>query len=120
MGERYFIRCLLRLPFIDRQGYYGWGVWAEVSWPTFERYLEVYESDATHEPSAHGLLANDIPTYNATRGLPIFIHFGTSTARPTLSFGEDQAHTLALETRTGLSDVRYHEILVARGVDDEP
>jgi hypothetical protein len=116
MGERYFIRCLLRLPFIDRESYYGWGVWAEVDWATFKRYLDVYDSDATNEPVEHARLANDIPTYDSTRGLPISVQFGTSTARPTISFSDDQLHKLAIESRTGLSEIRYHEILVSRGV----
>lgn len=41
MGERYFIRCLLPIEFTDRPGYYGWGVWAEVDWLVFKRYLEL-------------------------------------------------------------------------------
>lgn len=116
LGGRFFIRCLVRLPFLEREGFYGWGVWAEVDWPTFQRYLELYEVDASNEPAASGTLANDIPTYESTIGLPIQIHFGTSTERPTISFANDEQHALAREARAGLTASRHHEFLAARDV----
>jgi hypothetical protein len=114
-GERYFIRCLLPIPFTDQAGYYGWGVWAQVEWSIFQKYLELYDQDGTKEPSVFGLLANQIPTYAQTLGLPVRIQFEKSTERPTVQFAASQDHELAREFITGISYARYHEILLARG-----
>jgi hypothetical protein len=116
MGENYFIRCLLPIPFTDQPGYYGWGVWVEVEWPVFRRHLDLYDKDATGEPEAQGALANALPTYGRTLGLPVRIQFQSSTSRPAVGFAEDQDHRLAREAREGMSDVRYHEILASRGI----
>ncbi|QSI78204.1 DUF2199 domain-containing protein [Niveibacterium microcysteis] len=114
-GERYFIRCLLPVPFSDTSGYYGWGAWAEVEWPVFERYLAIYEVDATDEPEAKGLLANNIKEYGATLGLPVRIRFGISSQRPKLAFAQSESHALAREIQAGMPASRYHQILVSRG-----
>ena len=120
MGEHYFIRCVLPIPFTDQPSYYGWGVWAEVAWPVFERYLALYEQDARSEPRAEGILANEIALYGATTGLAVQVQFGLSSERPTLSFSSDQHHPLAHEARNGMSYARYHEALVFTGVLDGP
>jgi hypothetical protein len=115
VGEHYFIRCLLPIAFTDQPGYYGWGVWAEVAWGVFERYLALYEQDATSEPRAEGILANDIPLYGVTIGLPVQIQFGDSSKRPTLAFDPQEEHPLAREARSGMSYARYHEALISTG-----
>jgi len=115
MDEKYFIRCLLPIAFTDQPGYYGWGVWAQVEWPTFQRYLELYETDGTTEPPVTGVLANEIEAYGETIGLPVTIQFGSDSQRPTISFAESERHCLARETAVGMSYARYHEVLVTRG-----
>jgi len=105
----------LPVPFSDASGYYGWGVWAEVEWPVFERYLAIYEDDATDEPEAKGLLANNIKEYGGTLGLPVQIRFGISSQRPKLAFEQSESHALAREIQAGMSAFRYHQILVSRG-----
>jgi hypothetical protein len=103
------------VPFTERAGYYGWGTWAEVPWPTFKRYLDFYDKDATDEARVDGALANDLPTYSGTVGLPVLLQFQTAKLRPTLHFAAGTEHQLARETELGVSDVRLHEILVALG-----
>lgn len=94
LGERYFIRCLLPINFIDQPGYYGWGIWAEVDWPVFKRYLDLYDADGSEEPPVAGLLSNEVAVYGETVGLPVSIQFGPSSKRPTLSFAKGVDHTL--------------------------
>jgi hypothetical protein len=120
MGERYFIRCLLPIPFTDQAGYYGWGVWTKVEWPVFQRYLELYDKDGTQEPMARGILANEVPSYGETLGLSVQVQFGSASSRPTVHFAEGQDHKLAREAGVGMSYARYHEILIARGAANEP
>jgi len=114
LAERYFIRCLLEVPFTDQSGYYGWGAWAEVDWPVFKRYLDLYEKDGTAEAQAEGKLANDLPTYSGTLGLRVLLKFQTPDRRPTLHFPANARHQLAREAAQGISYTRFHEILVAR------
>lgn len=91
------------------------GAWVEVGWPAFERYLQLYEADGTHEPVIHGALANQLPCYGDTLGLPVQVQFQSSTSRPTISFPEEAAHPLAVEARGGMSYARFHEVLLTRG-----
>ena len=113
LDTRFFIRCVLPVPFTERPGHFGWGVWLEVDWATFKRYLDVYERDATEEPIAQGLLANEIPVYRNSRGLPATMRFGTASQRPTIRFSAEAQHQCADEQRAGINDRRYHEILEA-------
>jgi hypothetical protein len=117
LGERYFIRCLLEVPFLDQPGYYGWGAWAEVEWPSFERYLQFYEKDGKAEAPLPARLANDLPTYGGTLGMPVFVQFRTASERPGVLLPEEANHALATEVRNGMSYARFHEVLIARGVE---
>jgi hypothetical protein len=111
LGERYFIRCLLQIPFTEREGHFGWGIWVEVEWPVFERYLEVYEEDATSEPEVCAAVANDLPGYEPAVGTRVFVQFGTSANRPTVRFPDVSTHSAAVEQKCGINEVRYHQIL---------
>ena len=115
MGELYYIRCLLPVPFVDRKGYFGWGVWVQVEWPIFERYLEVFESDATSEPVVKGILANQLPDYASHIGAEVVVQFGISSQRPTLHFPFGAGHQLAIEQLHGIGNERYHAIMVSVG-----
>ncbi len=114
-GERYFIRCMLEMPFKDAPGYFGWGAWAEVSWPTFERYLGLYDEDASLEPAAEGLLANELAPYSGSLGAPVIIKFRDARDRPSLHLEREYVGPLAVDQRAGIDQARYHEILAAVG-----
>lgn len=110
-GERYFIRCVLDVPFTNATGSFGWGAWAEVDSFTFERYLVVYDEDGSSEPVRAGVLANDLPAYPGSLGTPVNIQFQDATKRPSLYLNEEDGSRLALEQRAGIGEARYHEIL---------
>ena len=115
MGHRFFIRCLLPVPFAGSEtDYYGWGVWAEVDREVFFRYVQVYDQDASGDPPATGTLANSIPLYGDADRSQVTIHFGSHNDRPTLRFAE-LSNSLAHDQRHGLSQEKFHEILVATG-----
>lgn len=115
LGGRFFIRCILFVPFTERIGNFGWGVWVEVSKPVFQRYRAVYDRDATGEPEATGSLANEVPAYPQVIGSPVLIRFGASTERPSVWFPPGASHPFAREQRGGISEARYHEVLVSTG-----
>lgn len=109
-GERYFIRCVLEVPFTDKDGVFGWGAWAEVEWEVFERYLELYDEDGWSEPAHNGLLANELSEYGQTIGVPVLIQFREATKRPALDLLPTDQSRLGLEQRQGIDHIRHHEI----------
>jgi hypothetical protein len=113
---RFFIRCVLPIPFTHQTEFFGWGVWAEVGRATFLRYLDVYEVDASAEPPLPGTLANVIDLYGAPLGQPVLIQFGIASQRPTLHLTNDDTSPLAQEQRAGMGADRHHEILKTLGV----
>lgn len=115
LGERYFIRCLLKVPFRDRVGYFGWGLWVEVKWPVFQRYNEIYDCDGSLDPAHAGILANQLPGYDKTVGAEVSIKFGSSADRPTIHFPLNAVCVLSFEQTNGIDYPRYHDILEANG-----
>jgi hypothetical protein len=111
MGERYFIRCILRVPVTDRIGDFRWGLWVEVPWPVFERYLAVYDSDGSSEPPHPATIANELPGYGRTLGESVSVQFGAATDRPTIHFPAGATCQLALEQAQGIDAARHHQIL---------
>ena len=109
--ERNFIRCVLDMPFTNAPGSFGWGAWAEVDWPTFERYLELYDEDGSSEHAHIGTLANNLPAYPGSLATPVSIQFREPTKRPSLFLKPEDGSRLAIEQRAGIDDARYHEIL---------
>jgi hypothetical protein len=110
---RYFIRCVLHVPFTDNAGDFGWGVWVEVDWPIFERYVALFETDGSDEPRYAGKLANALPAYTETLGANVLVQFRQSTQRPSVHLPDDDDSQLALEQRHGIDGARYHDILAA-------
>jgi hypothetical protein len=113
-GDRYFIRCVLRVPFTEGPGSFNWGVWVEVAAPVFQRYLILFETDASSEPRHTGRLANALPDYSDTLNAKVEIQFRESTERPDVYLVADDPSSLANEQRNGINDLRYHEILESR------
>ena len=109
--DRNFIRCMLEVPFSWEPGSFGWGAWAEVDLPTFERYREVYDEDATSEPTRAGTLANALPAYPRSLRTPVVIQFENPSKRPSLFTRADDRTLLSVEQRAGIDERRYHEIL---------
>lgn len=118
-GNRFFIRCVLHLPFSEQPGSYAWGPWVELSQPHFARYLELYDQDGSAEPRVPGTLANEFPAYPSTLGLPVMVQFQGASSRPRVHVAADAAHPLAAEQADGIGNGRYHDFLVATGVLDE-
>ncbi|MGQ4584271.1 DUF2199 domain-containing protein [Lysobacter sp. F60174L2] len=114
-GDRFFIRCLLKLAFTQQPEYYGWGVWVEVQEPDFYRYIELYDKDGSDEPAVSATIANAMPSYPSTLGLPVAVQFQNSTSRPAVLVPSTSGHLLAAEQSAGIDNRRYHEILVATG-----
>jgi hypothetical protein len=111
LDERHFIRCILPVPFIEQEGAFCWGAWAEVEKSSFYRYLELYEVDGSDEPPHDGKLANTLSAYGETIGVPVLIQFGDPTKRPVLSAWPNDQSLLAREQRLGIDRARHHDIV---------
>ncbi len=120
LGDRFFIRCILKLPFNEQSGYYGWGVWVELSESSFYRYVELYDEDGSSEPAVPGHIANEIPAYPSTLGLPVSVQFQGSTGRPTVYVPTTSNHPLAAQQSSGVDNQQYHAILVSTGAVTGP
>jgi hypothetical protein len=109
MGDRWFIRVLKF--HLSGPGYYGWGIWIEVAKTVFDRYLKLYEVDASSEARHPGRIANRLDAYVHSLGESVTIQFGASNDRPTVHFPPGSQSDLAAEQAQGMSTARYHEIL---------
>ena len=114
-GERHFIRCLLRIPFVGRTDYFGWGVWVEVDRHDFDRYVEFYQKDGSAEPLVIGRLANRIPCYPDAAGEVVRIKFGVAGIRPDVLVDVGSETSLGLDHNRGINDARHHQILADLG-----
>ena len=114
-GERRFIRCVLEVPLSQSSDRFGWGAWAEVDRSTFDRYLDIFDEDATAEPRRDGVLANALPPYPDSLGSPVIIAFRDPATRPSLFLTRRDESRLARDQRDGIDDGRYHDILAAIG-----
>jgi hypothetical protein len=107
---RHFLRGVVYLPVRGLRDRFGLGLWAEVTKAVFDRYLDIYDTDATHEPDAYGVLANAPASYESMLGHGVTIHFGLKTQRPTFALNPSD-HLLCREQREGISDARLHELV---------
>jgi hypothetical protein len=114
-GDRYFIRCLLKTPFVGSDDYFGWGLWVETARSVFERYVALYDQDASAEPLYAGTIANRPTLYADALGADVLIQFGPSKDRPVIYFPAGARSALAVEQREGLDLARYHAVLEAIG-----
>lgn len=111
-----FIRCVLQVPFTFRPGHFGWGVWVEVAWPAFQRYLELGEQDApVGEPQHTGRIANQVPFNELSTDAEVLVKFGPRTKRPTVHFQDGSTHFLASHQANGYNPADYHLILAGLG-----
>jgi hypothetical protein len=117
--RRHFIRGLVQIPFSYVEGEFAWGVWVEVSAAVHDFYVDNYTNEFASGTRAQGRLANAIPGFDASFGLPVDIEFRNSSSRPLFTFPGSARHPLALDQRTGIDDLRHHRYLASCGYFDE-
>jgi hypothetical protein len=113
-GSRYFVRCVLPVALTDLGRSFNWGLWAEVSQPSFGRIWRLWNDPGqASEPAMPAQLANRVPLVSDTRGVRALIKLSSPTSRPWLQFLEDEEHPFALECRHGVTSHRLLEWLEA-------
>jgi hypothetical protein len=107
----HLIRGVMFIPIVDLPGHsFGWGFWATVSRRSFQRYLELYDSDGSDEPRFPGLLAVSPPDYPDLLDAEVEVQLGPSTQRPTFH-PKSFEHPLFQEYRDGITIERWHQII---------
>lgn len=111
-GDRYFVRCVLLVEVHDRPEPAWWGLWAEVDKPTFRTIVENWTAAEQGQlPALSATIANTVPGYPSTLGLPAKLMMTAPTTRPTLEFPRDLDHPFAADTQNGVTASRVHEWL---------
>lgn len=114
-GNRFFLRGLLRVPFTHMDGYFGWGVWAEVDRETHDFYLRNFSVDNSAAKPAFGRLANGIPAAPELGAEALEIHFQDESSRPEFRLLPHSSSKLAQEQHVGIDAGGHHAYLVASG-----
>src|SRR4029450_5881419 len=106
----HFVRAVLPVNVEHRDIPIRWGLWAEVSPQAFRRILELWShpGQSTEQPF-EAALANHIPSYPETLGLPCSLRLSGPTTRPSIGFPEHLDHPLAAEYRAGVTAHRAVE-----------
>jgi hypothetical protein len=110
--HRCFVRCTLEVPLLDGDGPTHWGLWAEISQTDFQRIWDLWsDPKQSDEPPMKATIANRIPGYPETVGLPVSLRLTGPTTRPALSFESDSSHPFAVECLGGVCTHRVIEWL---------
>ena len=110
--RRYFLRGLLPIPIRGEPAPCSWGIWVEVTLPTFERVRELWDApDQAAEPPFQATLANSVRGYPSTLGLAGTLQLTGPTTAPRFAFAPSVDHPLATEQREGVFAERVLEWL---------
>lgn len=108
--SRHFVRAVLPVRVEDREVPFRWGLWVEVSGDAFREVVARWSDPEQHaQPPFESTLANHIPSYPETLGLPCRLQLTGPTTRPSILFAAELAHPLAAEFRSGVSERRALE-----------
>ena len=109
--EFFFVRGCLEVPILNESEPFVWGVWASLSQPNYERFLELYnEEHRSHEGPFFGWLSASLRGYPDTENLKTMVHLRDHGLRPYIEL-EPTEHPLAVEQKSGISAERVAELL---------
>jgi len=93
-----------------------WGLWAEVAEKDLTRVLALWDDPRqADEPAFAAIVANRVPGYPETIGLPVEMRLTGPSSRPALAFDASNHHPFAAECREGVPVHRVVEWLKAMG-----
>jgi len=112
--DRYFVRCTLPVRLLDAPGDSAWGFWAEIAEADSATIWNAW--DDPHQdriPPMPARLANRVPGYADTIGLPVSLRLTGPKTRPELSFSRESLHPFVKECLDGVCIHRFKEWLDA-------
>jgi hypothetical protein len=110
-GEDFFVRSVLRLPVLDADQDFEWGVWVSQSEANFHRAHRPWNlrRPTLMEPT-FGWLSNELPGYPvSTLALATMVHPQGRNLRPLVQV-EHTDHPLAIEQHHGITQDRVREL----------
>jgi hypothetical protein len=114
--HRYFVRAVLKVPLLDANDGTGWGLWVEVAESDFQTIVATWSDPQQGKiPLIAAVIANRVPGYPETMGLPLTLRLTGPTTRPQLAFADTSDHPFATECRRGVSCHRVMEWLADMG-----
>jgi hypothetical protein len=109
--KRFFLRTVMQMPIAGYDDRFGFGVWAEIDAADFRTYFHHFDSPRnSHLGPFDGSIANALPGFPETSGLPCRIHLKDGGRRPILEMVAS-AHALAVAQANGLELERAIEIV---------
>ena len=116
-GEHFFVRCLLRLPIVGEEDFFGFGVWSTLSRANFELYVDTFDSDEQDSLGPwFGWFSNQLKGYPDTLHLKCHVRPQADGKRPFVEL-EPTEHPLAIEQREGITFDRVLELYALHGHD---
>jgi len=99
----YFVRCVLPVRLLDAEGDTAWGLWVQVAETDFHRIAGAWsDPDQASLPPMDAWIANQVPNYPDTIGLPVTLRLTGPTTRPQLTLDPGSTHPFATECLRGV------------------
>lgn len=103
-AARLFVRCTLPVRVAGVADGLEWGLWAEVDQQVLDTFVAHWEDPEQGKlPPFVGRLANEIPGYAGTEGLPLEVRATGPTTRPRATFPAGVEHEFARVCRDGVT-----------------
>ena len=117
-GEHFFVRCLLRLPLVDKPDTaFAFGIWSTLSRANFDLYLDTFDGGEQGGLGPwFGWFSNRLIGYPDTFGLKCYVQPRSGRQRPLVEL-EPTQHPLAIEQQAGITFDRVLEIYALNGHD---
>lgn len=111
-GEHFFVRGRIRIPVLDADEDFEWGVWVSLSEENFVRMGDAWEQEGRErEEPMFGWLSNELSVYDEpTLNLPALVRTQPVGLRPLVELETDADHPLAREQRDGITLARVQEL----------
>lgn len=108
-AKHFFIRVCMDTPIQGSEQCFNWGFWVEVDEADFVHYIKADESNETCAPF-RGALANTLPFYEESLGVPMFVRPQEEGLRP-LAEPADERSDFARQFRDGMPLKTAHEYI---------
>ena len=101
-NEHFFVRGVLEIPLLDREGSFDFGIWSTLSAENFERYMALFDSpERASLGPMFGWFSNQLPGYPETLSLKCMVHPRDDGMRPAIEL-EATDHPLAVQQCHGI------------------
>ena len=100
--EHFFVRGVLEIPLLDREGSFDFGIWSTLSAENFERYMALFDSpERASLGPMFGWFSNRLPGFPDTLNLKCMVHPRDDGLRPIIEL-EPTNHPLAIQQHGGI------------------